>query len=59
MKFKTTNNIKIIDKIKVTAKNKDISENKIYQLEANYFNWLSITNEIENKQYSFFNSCWN
>ncbi|RUO85988.1 hypothetical protein D9R21_05680 [Spiroplasma endosymbiont of Megaselia nigra] len=35
------------DKIKVTVKNKDISENHIYQLEANYFNWLSITNELE------------
>ncbi|WFG99073.1 lipoprotein [Spiroplasma citri] len=45
--LKQQNNIKIIDKIKVTAKNKDISENKIYQLEANYFNWLSITNEIK------------
>ncbi|WP_338991824.1 hypothetical protein [Spiroplasma endosymbiont of Seladonia tumulorum] len=35
------------NKIKVTVKNKDISENPIYQLEANYFNWLSITNELE------------
>ncbi|WP_186823460.1 hypothetical protein [Spiroplasma phoeniceum] len=33
--------------IKVTVKNKDISENRIYQLEVNYFNWLSITNELE------------
>ncbi|QIA67759.1 DUF3688 domain-containing protein [Spiroplasma citri] len=31
----------------VIFKNKDISENHIYQLEANYFNWLSITNELE------------
>ncbi|GAA6238305.1 MAG: hypothetical protein SPLM_04260, partial [Spiroplasma phoeniceum] len=35
------------DEIKVTVKNKDISENPVYQLEANYFNWLSITNELE------------
>ncbi|RUP74983.1 hypothetical protein D6D54_09135, partial [Spiroplasma poulsonii] len=35
------------DKIKVAVKNKDISENPIYQLEANYFNWLPITNELE------------
>ncbi|WP_348735944.1 hypothetical protein [Spiroplasma endosymbiont of Ammophila pubescens] len=34
------------NKIKVSFKNKDISENPIYQLEANYFNWLSITNEL-------------
>ncbi|UZQ30475.1 MAG: hypothetical protein OHM56_02795 [Spiroplasma phoeniceum] len=27
--------------------NNDISENPIYQLESNYFNWLSITNELE------------
>ncbi|RUO86553.1 hypothetical protein [Spiroplasma endosymbiont of Megaselia nigra] len=32
---------------KVIVKNKDISENKVYQLEANFFNWLSITNELE------------
>ncbi|WP_338992860.1 hypothetical protein [Spiroplasma endosymbiont of Seladonia tumulorum] len=31
----------------VTVKNKDISKNPIYQLEANYFNWLSLTNELE------------
>ncbi|UZQ31064.1 MAG: hypothetical protein OHM56_06155 [Spiroplasma phoeniceum] len=35
------------DEIKVTVKNKDISENSVYQLETNYFNWLSITNELE------------
>ncbi|UZQ30255.1 MAG: hypothetical protein OHM56_01545 [Spiroplasma phoeniceum] len=35
------------NEIKVTVKNKDISENLIYQLEANYFNWLSITSELE------------
>ncbi len=35
------------DKIKVAVKNKDISENPIYQLETNYFNWLPITNELE------------
>ncbi|WP_374696304.1 hypothetical protein [Spiroplasma endosymbiont of Polydrusus formosus] len=34
-----TSSIKVI--------NNDISENHIYQLEANYFNWLSITNELE------------
>ncbi|RUO86000.1 hypothetical protein [Spiroplasma endosymbiont of Megaselia nigra] len=34
-----TSNIKVI--------NNDISENPIYQLEANYFNWLSVTNELE------------
>nr|CAK98943.1 hypothetical protein with plectrovirus orf 1 domain [Spiroplasma citri] len=45
--LKQQNNIKIIDKIKVTVKRQDISENPIYQLEANYFNWLSITNELE------------
>lgn len=27
--------------------NNDISENKVYQLETNFFNWLSITNELE------------
>ncbi|UZQ29105.1 MAG: hypothetical protein OHM56_07680 [Spiroplasma phoeniceum] len=42
-KENTTNN----NKIKANVKNKDISENPIYQLEANYFNWLSITNELE------------
>ncbi|AXF96765.1 hypothetical protein [Spiroplasma phoeniceum] len=31
----------------VIVKNKDISENHVYQLETNYFNWLSITNELE------------
>ncbi|RUO86025.1 hypothetical protein [Spiroplasma endosymbiont of Megaselia nigra] len=35
------------NEIKVSVKNKDISENPIYRLEANFFNWLSITNEIE------------
>ncbi|UZQ30628.1 MAG: hypothetical protein OHM56_03605 [Spiroplasma phoeniceum] len=35
------------NKIKVSIINNDISENKIYQLEANYFNWLPITNELE------------
>ncbi|WP_310622648.1 hypothetical protein [Spiroplasma citri] len=35
------------NEIKVTVKRQDISENPIYQLEANYFNWLSITNELE------------
>ncbi len=47
--LKQQNNIKNNndDEIKVTIKNKDISENKVYQLEANYFNWLSITNELE------------
>ncbi len=35
------------NEIKVNVKNKDISENPIYELEANYFNWLSITNELE------------
>ncbi len=45
--LKQQNNINCNDEIKVTVKNKDISENPIYQLEANYFNWLSITNELE------------
>ncbi|RUO86188.1 hypothetical protein [Spiroplasma endosymbiont of Megaselia nigra] len=47
--LKLENNINSNDnnEIKVTVKNKDISENKVYQLEANYFNWLSITNELE------------
>ncbi|RUO86600.1 hypothetical protein, partial [Spiroplasma endosymbiont of Megaselia nigra] len=31
----------------INVKNKNISENPVYQLEANYFNWLSITNELE------------
>ncbi|WP_338990828.1 hypothetical protein [Spiroplasma endosymbiont of Seladonia tumulorum] len=35
------------NEIKVSVKNKDISENPIYRLEANFFNWLSITNELE------------
>ncbi|MBH8623531.1 hypothetical protein [Spiroplasma sp. hyd1] len=35
----SNNNIKLI--------NNNLSENKIYQLEANYFNWLSLTNELE------------
>ncbi|WP_353487141.1 hypothetical protein, partial [Spiroplasma phoeniceum] len=37
--FNFSNNIVFI--------NNDISQNPIYQLEANYFNWLSITNELE------------
>ncbi len=41
------NNINNNNQIKVTVKNKDVSENPVYQLEANYFNWLSITNELE------------
>ncbi|WP_338991787.1 hypothetical protein [Spiroplasma endosymbiont of Seladonia tumulorum] len=45
--LKQQNNIISNDEIKVTVKIKDISENHIYQLEANYFNWLSITNELE------------
>ncbi|WP_353487268.1 lipoprotein, partial [Spiroplasma phoeniceum] len=45
--LKQQNNFNTNDEIKVTVKNKDISENSIYQLEANYFNWLSITNELE------------
>ncbi|RUO85931.1 DUF3688 family protein, partial [Spiroplasma endosymbiont of Megaselia nigra] len=45
--LKNQNTINNNDEIKVTIKNKDISENPIYQLEANYFNWLSITNELE------------
>ncbi|RUO85840.1 hypothetical protein [Spiroplasma endosymbiont of Megaselia nigra] len=40
------------DEIKVTVKNNEISENYIYQLEANYFNWLSITNELETNNIS-------
>nr|CAK99138.1 hypothetical protein with plectrovirus orf 1 domain [Spiroplasma citri] len=35
------------NEIKVTVKRQDISENPIYQLETNYFNWLSLTNELE------------
>ncbi|WP_338991778.1 hypothetical protein [Spiroplasma endosymbiont of Seladonia tumulorum] len=27
--------------------NNNISENKVYQLETNFFNWLSVTNELE------------
>ncbi|WP_338989708.1 hypothetical protein [Spiroplasma endosymbiont of Seladonia tumulorum] len=45
--LKQQNNINSNDEIKVTVKNKDISGNIIYQLEINYFNWLSITNELE------------
>ncbi|WP_400249509.1 hypothetical protein, partial [Spiroplasma sp. ald] len=45
--LKNQNNINKNDEIKITVKNKDISENPIYQLEANYFNWLSIPNELE------------
>ncbi len=40
------------NEIKVNVKNNDISENPIYQLEANYFNWLSITNELETNNIS-------
>ncbi len=40
-------NVNDNNEIKINVKNKDISENPIYQLEANYFNWLSITNELE------------
>ncbi|RUO86159.1 hypothetical protein D9R21_04720, partial [Spiroplasma endosymbiont of Megaselia nigra] len=40
------------NEITVTLKNKNISENPIYQLEANYFNWLSITNELETNNIS-------
>ncbi len=35
------------NEIKVSVKNKNISENPIYQLETNYFNWLLMTNELE------------
>ncbi|KAF0851803.1 hypothetical protein [Spiroplasma poulsonii] len=46
--LKQQNNINNDDnEIKINSKNKDISENPIYKLEANYFNWLSITNELE------------
>ncbi|WP_348735715.1 hypothetical protein [Spiroplasma endosymbiont of Ammophila pubescens] len=45
--LKQQNNNNKNDEIKVTVKNTDISENPIYQLETNYFNWLSITNELE------------
>ncbi|WP_338990419.1 hypothetical protein [Spiroplasma endosymbiont of Seladonia tumulorum] len=45
--LKQQNNINNDDEIKVTIKNNNISENPVYQLEANYFNWLSITNELE------------
>ncbi|RUO85874.1 hypothetical protein D9R21_06285, partial [Spiroplasma endosymbiont of Megaselia nigra] len=45
--LKQQNNINSNGDIKVIFKNKDISENLIYQLEVNYFNWLSITNELE------------
>ncbi|MBW3059023.1 hypothetical protein D6D54_05650 [Spiroplasma poulsonii] len=47
LKQKEQNNMNDNNKIKVTVKNKDFSENPVYQLEANYFNWLSITNELE------------
>ncbi|WHQ36768.1 hypothetical protein [Spiroplasma sp. SV19] len=40
--FSDGNNIKLI--------NKDISTNEIYKLEANYYNWLSITNELESNK---------
>ncbi|RUO85884.1 hypothetical protein D9R21_06235, partial [Spiroplasma endosymbiont of Megaselia nigra] len=43
--LKNQNNIN--NEIKVTVKNKDISENQVFKLEANYFNWLSMTNELE------------
>ncbi|RUO85861.1 DUF3688 domain-containing protein, partial [Spiroplasma endosymbiont of Megaselia nigra] len=45
--LKNQNNINNNNEIKVIVKNKDISENSIYQLETNFFNWLSITNELE------------
>ncbi|WP_338992645.1 hypothetical protein [Spiroplasma endosymbiont of Seladonia tumulorum] len=45
--LKHQNNNNKNDEIKAIIKNKDISENSIYQLEANYFNWLSITSELE------------
>ncbi|MFJ1522144.1 hypothetical protein [Spiroplasma sp. ald] len=45
--LKQQNNINNDDEIKVTIKNNDISENHVYQLETNFFNWLSITNELE------------
>ncbi|WHQ37191.1 hypothetical protein [Spiroplasma sp. SV19] len=35
---------------KVICINKDISANKLYKLEANYYNWLSITNELESNK---------
>ncbi|WFG98434.1 hypothetical protein M1770_00230 [Spiroplasma citri] len=35
------------NEIKVTVKRQDISENSIYLLVANYFNWLYITKELE------------
>ncbi|WP_419334470.1 hypothetical protein [Spiroplasma endosymbiont of Sarcophaga variegata] len=50
--LKQQNNINNDDEIKVTAKNKDISENPVYQLEANFFNWLSLTNELETNNIS-------
>ncbi len=46
LNLKQQNNINNNNEVKVTVKNKDISENPIYQLEANYLNWLSITNLI-------------
>ena len=37
--FTDTNNIKL--------KNNDISQNELFKLDDNQFNWLSITNELE------------
>jgi len=37
---------KFLDK-NINLINNDISENPVYKLEANFFNWLSITNELE------------
>ena len=34
-------------KIIVTSKNSDISQNKLFHLDENQFNWLPITNELE------------
>ena len=34
--------------------NNNISENNIYKLEANYFNWLAITEEFETNSVGFF-----
>ena len=33
--------------VKTTIKNKDLSQNKLFHLDENQFNWLSITNELE------------
>ncbi|RUO85680.1 hypothetical protein, partial [Spiroplasma endosymbiont of Megaselia nigra] len=45
--LKHQNNNNKNNEIKATIKNNDISENSIYKLEANYFNWLSLTSELE------------